>query len=107
MEFLPLVKTEFLIDCTSSGPLKSPLLFDTLLGMHNLQMGFWLVINVIHAEGDRMIESGIEVLSKGYYLGVNIRIKWYLYIYPIAHRIHGEIIYIIGLDKVLEGCKPK
>ena len=55
----------FFIKVTS----KIPLLFDTILQIHVIQMEFMLVVNLVHVERTRMIEAVIYSLSKGNNLG--------------------------------------
>ena len=47
------------------GTLKSPLLFELVLRLHQVQMRGELILHVIHIAGTHMIEAGIDCLSRG------------------------------------------
>ena len=46
------------------GTLNSPLLFDIVLRLHRVQMKGGLILNVIHIAGKRIIEAGIDGLTR-------------------------------------------
>ena len=47
------------------GNLSSPRLFDLVMRLHNLSFGGDIRLHVIHIAGTRMIECGIDGLSRG------------------------------------------
>ena len=55
------------------GTLKSPLLFEIVLRLHQFQMKGDLILYVIHILGTRIIEAGIDGISGRNNLGVMTR----------------------------------
>ena len=51
------------------GKSKTPLLFDIILRLHQVQMRGELILHVIHISGTQMIEAGIDGLFRGNNLG--------------------------------------
>ena len=48
---------------------KIPLLFETVLQLHNIQTEMILILHVVHISGTRIIEAGIDGLSRGNDMG--------------------------------------
>ena len=46
-----------------------PLLFETVLQLHNIQTEMILILHVVHISGTRIIEAGIDGLSRGNDMG--------------------------------------
>ena len=57
-----------------NGASTSPLLFEIILRLHQVQMRGELILHVIQIAGTRMIESGIDGISRGKNLGGIIRV---------------------------------
>ena len=58
------------------GSLKSPLVFEVVLRLHQVQIKGHLILHVIHVTGTSMVEAGIGGLSRrnnlgGVIIGVN------------------------------------
>ena len=45
-------------------------MFDTVIHIHNIQMERGFILRVVHVVGTRLIESGIDGLSRGNNTGV-------------------------------------
>ena len=57
----------------NKGTSKKPLLFDIILRLNQVHMRVKLILHVIHIAGNRIIETGIDGLSRGNNFGCMMR----------------------------------
>ena len=57
----------------NKGTSKSPLLFEIVLRLHQVQMRGEMILHAIHITGTRMIEAGIDGIYRGDNLGGIVR----------------------------------
>ena len=71
------------------GTSRIPLMFELIFRLHQVQIRRELILYVIHITGTRMIEAGIDVLSRGNNLVGIIREMIYPQKSPKDQRVEG------------------
>ena len=105
MELFVFVENLVLESVLYKGNSNIPLLFEILLYLHQVQMKGELILHVVHIVGTRMIDPGIDGLSRGNNLGGIMRGLEPLKFLPLNIRYPGALVTILmGRHFDYPGC---
>ena len=74
------------------------MLFELVLGLHQLQMKGGLILDVIHIVGTKMIEAGIDGLSRRNNLGGMTKGMNHLHFFPVISSSGSKIRQVGAMD---------